>query len=283
MPPIDPNIILGLRPAQIQQPDPFERYAKVAGIQAAMGQQELQGLHIQQARQAMEEEAQTKQAFSQAGGDRPSAIRALYGMGLHKPALALEKAGLEEEAKRATIRKDTAAAKENELKIATDEVSRTAAILSTANDQPTWDSARRQIAVRYGAEAIAKMPEQFDGQWLKSKLAEGQTYKDKLEDERARLKEAREAANQPFLPSGAPNPAYQQYKFKERAAGRPTVSVAVSTEKKYGEQFAGKIAGSDAAKLEAAEKAPEYANRAIRVLNTLESGKVITGAGADTR
>jgi hypothetical protein len=64
---------------------------------------------------------------------------------------------------------------------------------------------------------------------------------------------------------------------------RVNVPVSVSTEKKFGEKFAGNIADKDAALLEAAERAPEAANTANRVLGLLSSGQVITGAGANIK
>lgn len=66
---------------------------------------------------------------------------------------------------------------------------------------------------------------------------------------------------------------------------QPAVKVTtnVSTERKYGEQFAGQIAQADSAMRDAAIKAPELADRAITIKNTLASGKVITGTAADFR
>jgi hypothetical protein len=59
--------------------------------------------------------------------------------------------------------------------------------------------------------------------------------------------------------------------------------ITLSTEKKFGEKFAGNIADKDAALLDAAERAPEAANTANRVLGLLSSGQVITGAGANIK
>jgi hypothetical protein len=59
--------------------------------------------------------------------------------------------------------------------------------------------------------------------------------------------------------------------------------VNVSTEKKYGERFGGLIADQDAAKLSAAEAAPQAAATADRVMDLISSGKVITGTGANAR
>lgn len=61
------------------------------------------------------------------------------------------------------------------------------------------------------------------------------------------------------------------------------VPVAVSTEKKYGEKFAGNIADSDVALRDAAERAPDTAANANRILSLLQSGQVITGSAANVK
>jgi hypothetical protein len=78
----------------------------------------------------------------------------------------------------------------------------------------------------------------------------------------------------------------QQIKAASESKGtnvRVNVPVSVSTEKKFGEKFAGNIADKDVALLDAAERAPEAANTANRVLSLLASGQVITGAGANIK
>lgn len=62
-----------------------------------------------------------------------------------------------------------------------------------------------------------------------------------------------------------------------------TLNVGLSTEKKYGEKFAGGIAEKDVALMEAAERAPEAANTANRILGLLQSGQVITGSAANIK
>jgi len=70
---------------------------------------------------------------------------------------------------------------------------------------------------------------------------------------------------------------------KSRIAKSGATNVNVSTEKKYGERFGGLIADQDAAKLSAAENAPQAAATADRVMDLISTGKVITGTGANAR
>ena len=88
------------------------------------------------------------------------------------------------------------------------------------------------------------------------------------------------------LKSPAAQALFQERAVKIATHAPPTrVNVAqnVSTEKKYGEKFAGEIAQSDALLRDAATRAPELADRANRIKKVLAEGNTITGFGADFR
>lgn len=59
--------------------------------------------------------------------------------------------------------------------------------------------------------------------------------------------------------------------------------ITLSTEKKYGEKFAGNVADKDVDLKDAAERAPETAATANRILGLLQSGQVITGSAANIK
>jgi hypothetical protein len=90
-------------------------------------------------------------------------------------------------------------------------------------------------------------------------------------------------ASRPYEAQDIPPSEYRDFLTGKAKAGATTVPITVSTGKKYGETFATKIAEADRDMRDTAMKAPELATRANRVLETLASGKVITGAGADYR
>jgi hypothetical protein len=60
-------------------------------------------------------------------------------------------------------------------------------------------------------------------------------------------------------------------------------NVTLSTERKYGEQFAGKIAEVDINKLTTAENAPRMAESANRIIDLVSRGNVFTGPIADIK
>jgi hypothetical protein len=68
-----------------------------------------------------------------------------------------------------------------------------------------------------------------------------------------------------------------------KAISTPKTSVTVSTEKKYSEQFANKMADTDIAKMATAEKAPQLAESANRIINLVQQGNVFTGPVADIK
>jgi hypothetical protein len=85
------------------------------------------------------------------------------------------------------------------------------------------------------------------------------------------------------LPKGDPRiPAYEAM-IKKETSHTPGVSVNVSTEKKYGEAFGGKLAEADIGKLSAAEKAPQLAESANRIIGLVSQGNVFTGPVADIK
>jgi hypothetical protein len=102
-------------------------------------------------------------------------------------------------------------------------------------------------------------------------------------DESDKLKDVLTAAG---IPPDSPQGQKLFSALASKMATHPApiqVTTNVSTEKKYGEQFAGKVAESDVTMRDAAIKAPDLAERANRIKEVLAGGKVLTGTGADYR
>lgn len=68
-----------------------------------------------------------------------------------------------------------------------------------------------------------------------------------------------------------------------KATHAPATTVNVSTEKKYGEAFGGKLADVDINKLTTAEKAPQLADSANRIIGLVQQGNLFTGPAADIK
>ena len=76
---------------------------------------------------------------------------------------------------------------------------------------------------------------------------------------------------------------FEQFKTLQAPKTTVNVPVNVSTERKYGEQFAGRIAEVDINKLTTAENAPRMAESANRIIDLVSRGNVFTGPIADIK
>jgi hypothetical protein len=87
------------------------------------------------------------------------------------------------------------------------------------------------------------------------------------------------------LPAGDPTRKLYDDAIKKATTQSPgtNVNVSLSTEKKYGEKFAGNIADSDVKLKDAAEQAPQLADTSNRISQLLKSGQVFTGTGANIK
>jgi hypothetical protein len=70
---------------------------------------------------------------------------------------------------------------------------------------------------------------------------------------------------------------------KKAIAKAGASNITMSTEKKFGEQFASKMADTDIAKMTTAEKAPQLAESANRIIDLVKQGNVFTGPVADVK
>jgi hypothetical protein len=73
------------------------------------------------------------------------------------------------------------------------------------------------------------------------------------------------------------------FEQKKQIARAGASNITQSTEKKFSEQFANKMADADIAKMGVAEKAPELAASANRIIDLVKQGNVFTGPVADVK
>jgi hypothetical protein len=189
---IDPRIILAAQGPQIEQTDPLARYGKILGIKNALGQGDLQGLQLQSAQQGMADEQAMRQAYQESGGDSARLRALLTERGQYKGVQALDKFDLERRDKEANIGLHAAQADKSKYDVAMDKIARGSSILSTARDQPSYDSARRLMAMQF-PEIAQNMPPQFDPNFVQQQIAQGQTIVQRLTDLRAREQQAETA------------------------------------------------------------------------------------------
>lgn len=100
--PSDASIYSLIRPSQ-PPPDPMQQYAQMQQIGHLMDTGKLNDLQRQQLEGSIADDKATAQAYRDAGGDPSKVGGLLYGRGLYKPAIAADKARLENEKARGEI------------------------------------------------------------------------------------------------------------------------------------------------------------------------------------
>lgn len=264
--------IYGLLKPVAPPPDPLAQYGQAMQLRTMMGQQELQGLQTQQARRGMDREQRLSDLFA-AGKPTTEQIMAIDP----KTGIAYAKSQLESQKLQSGIDKD-------KLDTTIKHLEYGATILGTAKDQPSYDMALKVMAEKFGPDAVAKMPQQFDPQYVATSIQGGLTKAQELADARAKATAAQTAATAPFTPGvngPVPNQAVQDFQLRKAKSSAPNVSVKV--DQKTGESLAKPIGEMVQGTKDTALAALDQLDAAKRISTALDSGKVIVGPGADAR
>lgn len=308
--PIDPRIALGVQPLQVA--DPMARYSQLAGIQNAQNQNALAQYQLSAAQRADEQQNKLYAAAQQPDFklDFQSAIQ--YGA----PGIAAFKAQQEAAAAGLTRKKTQGEINKQEVELVDSKLKQSRSLLDTINPADpnapamylkwheanhadpvigpmlaargvTADQSRAQIDM-----AIAQGPQAFADLINKSKLGTEKfmelnkpttTVIDQSGQKQMFQTPGLGGAPKPvgtFADVPLPAPVLAQKKDIARAGAS---NIIQSTEKKYGEKLAGNIADRDDAKLGAAEKAPELAASANRIIDLVKQGNLFTGPIADVK
>lgn len=288
---VNPNIAMSFRQPDIQVPNALAQYAQLQQIQGGQQAQELNKLQIQEYQRAREEEEGTRNFLRGRKLADPETQAGLAQFG--KTGLGYAKLLQEQQAAAAKSAFDLKAA---QRKFGEDLKRGLSANPSDENIIAFGQDAVLQgLYTREQANATV-------GQLLALPVPERVRILSQAGATAGELKPTVQSVNRsgqtdlvrvPAF-SGAPTtvgtyadvPLPDAVEAQKSRIGKASASqqvVNVSTEKKYGERFGGLIADQDAAKLSAAENAPNAAATADRVMDLISSGKVITGTGANAR
>ena len=308
--PIDPRIALGVQPLQVA--DPMARYSQMAGIQNAQNQNALAQYQLSAAQRADEQQNKLYAAAQQPGFKLNFESAIQYGA----PGIAAFKAQ-EEAAAAGLIRKKTQGEiNKQEVELVDSKLKQSRSLLDTINPADpnapamylkwheanhadpvigpmlaargvTADQSRAQIDM-----AIAQGPQAFADLINKSKLG---TEKFMELNKPTTTVVDQSGQKQMFQTPGLGGPpksvgtyadvplpaAVEAQKVKIAKAGASNITQ--TTEKKFGEVFAGKMAETDIAKMATAEKAPQLAESANRIIDLVKQGNLFTGPVADVK
>lgn len=286
---VNPNIAMSFRQPEFQAPNALAQYAQIQQIQGGRQAQELNALKMQEAQAAMQERNALRQ-LNPAAED--------YENQLFKVSPQL---GIQYRKEAATTAAQRAAQQKSEFDLK-------AAQRKFGEDLKRGLSANPsdENIIAFGQDAVLQglyTPEQVNAtvsQLLALPTPERVRILSQAGATAGELKPSVQSVNRsgqidlvrvPAF-SGAPTTvgtyadvplptAVEAQKSRIAKSGAPSVSV--NTEKGYGQRFSGLIADQDAAKLAAAENAPNAAATADRVMDLIGTGKVITGTGANVR
>jgi len=291
---LNPNISLAVRGVELQ--DPLAQYGKFAAIQGAQQQNQLAQMQMQEYERTRAEEEGLRNYLAGADLSKPETRAELMrqygktGMAYNTALSAQEKAALERQKTQLEFQKG----KQDFMSQALRDTSRNpsdaniTAYLEDLDANPLF-SREEKASVRSTANRILAMPFEQRGAVMASQGATAEGLKpSNIQINRGGRTDVfeRGAYGGALTPIGtyediAPPPAVQAAKAAVAAAGAPTVSV--STGKKYGEAFGSNLAEADIAKLAAAEKAPQLADSANRIIDLVQQGNVFTGPVADIK
>lgn len=307
---VNPNIAMGVQPLQLT--DPLAQYGRIAQLQSAQNQNALAQYQLGAAKRGEETQNVLAQAYAQsvdpATGkidyNKLTGLVAGGGGGAQLPAI--QKSRLEYETAQTTQQKAQSDLLDAKLKqsrgfldtldpadpaapakyLAWHEANHRDPVIGPVLEARgvTADQSRARInqAIQAGPQALAQLINQ-------SKLGTEKF----MEMNKPQFVEAggvrvpvsgltgQRLTNVPSIEQQPLPQAVEAQKSRIGKAGATNISV--STEKKYGERFGGLIAERDAGKLDAAEKAPELATSANRIIDIVKQGNVFTGPAADIK
>ena len=292
---VNPAIAMGVRGIELQ--DPLAQYGRVAAIQQAQQQNALANMQMQEYERARQEEQGIRNRLA-AGAklEDPETFNFLLGSKTGRDILQrqseLLKAQTEDSARRAKLMQDTEAMYRNMAGQIGNKADAVSFLQRMLNDPALKNAPITMIPLEQQVQRIPEDPEGLNNwvkqfalgttKWITENKPTTQVIDQSGQHQVIQLPGLGGAPTTVGTYADVPLPAAVEAQ-KSLIAKAGATNVNVSTEKKYGERFGGLIAESDAAKLAAAEKAPEAAATADRVMDLIGTGKVITGTGANAR
>jgi hypothetical protein len=295
--PLDPSIILGVKPVQIDmaQFSPINTLTTAMKFKQADQENRMNALKMQEYERTRAEEEGTRNYLTKADLSTPEGRSGLRNFG--KTGLAYEKALTESETAGLAQKKTKFEVQEARRKFVAQAQRDTSQNPSDANitaykedlmaNDLFTDAEKAQMAA--GADRLLAMPVSERTAFMASQGASASELKPSVQQvnqggqtQMLRVPAFGGAPTSVGTYADVPLPAAVQAQKKEVAKAGAS-NITQTTEKKYGEVFAGKMADTDIAKMTNAEKAPQLAESANRIIDLVKQGNVFTGPIADIK
>ena len=292
--PLDPSIILGAKPVQIDmtQFSPLNAFTTAMKLRQldeegqlnALTLKERKGLQTFLAEDPDLTKPETRYALATKFGEA--------GRKLSEGVVNIGKAQTDESKRRNDLVVSKTSLYRDALIDVNDQRSAIKWLQTQQNDPDMLGSPVTKISIMDAARSIPADPEGF-AQW-KQKAALG--LNEYIKQNKPSFQQINRGGQTDLLQTpglggtpttlgtyaDVPLPAAVQAQKMEVAA-KSAPNITVSTEKKYSEQFANKMADTDINKMTIAEKAPELAASANRIIDLVKQGNVFTGPIADVK
>lgn len=295
--PLDPSIILGAKPVQIDmaQFSPMNALSNVMKFKQADQESQLNALKMQEYERARAEEEGTRNYLTKADLSTPEGRMGLRKFG--KTGLAYEKSLTEAETAGLAQKKTKFEIQDARKKFVAGAARDTSQNPSDANitaykedlmaNDLFTDAEKTQMAA--AADRILAMPIAERKAFMASQGASASELKPTISQ--VNRYGTTDVISTPAF-TGAPTtlgtyadvplPAAVQAQKKDVAKAGAS-NITQTTEKKYGEQFANKMADTDIAKMGVAERAPQQAANANQIIDLVKQGNIFVGPVANIK
>ena len=318
--PIDPRIALGVQPIQLA--DPVARYGQLSSIQNAQNQNALAQYQLGAAKREEETVNALNEAYAKAYDPTTGKINrnllretmARSGFGSKLPGI--EKTLTEADKEQAMLEKTQGEVKAQTVDLLDKKLKQSRAFLDTLDPaDPNAPAAYLQWHQANHADPIIGPALKARGVTADQSLAQIQAAVAKGPQAFADLINGSKLGTEKFMELNKPSTTTvnqggqtqvlqtpglggkptsvgtysdvvlpkEVFEQKKAIAKAGASNITQSTEKKFSEQFANKMADTDIAKMGVAEKAPELAASANRIIDLVKQGNVFTGPVADVK
>jgi hypothetical protein len=295
--PLDPSIILGVKPVQIDmaQFSPMNALSNVMKFKQADQESQLNALKMQEYERAREEEEGTRNYLSKTDLSTPEGRMGLRKFG--KTGLAYEKSLSDTETAALAQKKAKFEVQDARKKFVAQAARDTSQNPSDANitaykedlmaNDLFTDAEKTQMAA--AADRILAMPVDQRSAFMASQGASASELKPTTtvidqSGQRQLVQTTPFTGAVKTLGTYADVPLPPAVLAQKKEVARAGASnITQTTEKKFSEVFAGKMAETDINKMTTAEKAPELAASANRIIDLVKQGNVFTGPIADVK
>lgn len=295
--PLDPSIILGAKPVQIDmaQFSPINTLTTAMKFKQADQESRMNALKMQEYERTREEEEGTRNYLAKTDLSTPEGRMGLRKFG--KTGLAYEKSLSDAETAALAQKKTKFEVQDARRKFVAQAQRDTSQNPSDANitaykedlmmNDLFTDAEKAQMAA--AADRILAMPVDQRSAFMASQGASASELKPTVSQVN-RYGQTDVVQTAPFTGKVTPLATFADVPLppavlaqKKDIAKAGASNITQTTEKKFSEVFAGKMAETDINKMTIAEKAPELAASANRIIDLVKQGNVFTGPIADVK